>query len=63
MDERDATTKVLPFARQSSALPKRPPRFNGFPKFAKEFGRGTTAAPLDLAPVARLMQDTKRLPD
>jgi hypothetical protein len=64
MDEVDMPgSKVLPFARRAVAGLKRPPRFEGFPKFAREFGRelAATVAPAPL--VARLMQDTKRLPD
>ena len=62
IDEPDVThSKVLPFARAATALSKRLPQLAAFPKFAKEFGG--TAAPAAPVPMARPVQDTKRLPD
>ena len=61
-EDEPSGTKVLPFSRRGATVSKRLPQLEGFPKFAKAFGRGTvaTVAPL---PVARLMQDTERLPN
>lgn len=63
MDEHEVTgSKVLPFARPATTLAKRLPQLLGFPKLARELRRAIPA-PEAPAPVARLLQDTKRLPD